>query len=58
MNELVVARQLETSMTKLKGKGVNFRVSKVDLDRAVNTIELNMKEGLERRMKQNKSSCW
>ena len=58
MNELVVARQLETSMTKLKGKGFNFRVSKVDLDRAVNTIELNMKECLERRMKQNKSSCW
>ena len=56
MNELVVARQLETSMTKSKGKGVNFRVSKVDLDRAVNAVELNMKEGLERRMKQNKSS--
>ena len=34
MNELVVARQLETSMTKLKGKGFNFRVSKVDLNRA------------------------
>jgi CRP-like cAMP-binding protein len=51
MNELVVARQLETSMSKTANDGVDFQVSKDDMDAALNVVEKNMKQGLNRRMR-------
>ncbi|KAL7547182.1 hypothetical protein ACHAWF_010502 [Thalassiosira exigua] len=49
MNELVVARQLDTCLARTHQKGVDFQVSQTDLDLAVEAMERNMKEGLERR---------
>jgi CRP-like cAMP-binding protein len=49
MNELVVARQLDSSLVRSHVKGLDFQVSQSDLDRAVAAMEKNMKEGLERR---------
>ena len=53
MNELVVARQLERSLTKSISPGDDIRVSKVDMDNAISAVERNMKQGLERRMKRD-----
>jgi len=52
MNELVVARQLERSLSKTANDGVNFQVSKDDMDAALNVVEKNMKQGLKRRMRE------
>jgi len=49
MNELVVARQLDSCMARSHQKGVDFKVSQSDMDLAILTMEKNMKEGLERR---------
>ena len=56
MNELVVARQLDSSLARANVKGVDFQVSQSDLEKAVNVMERNMKEGLERRQMHNQSS--
>ena len=56
MNELVVARQLDSSLARSNVKGVDFQVSQSDLERAVDVMERNMKEGLERRQMHNQSS--
>ena len=53
MNELVVARQLDKHLAKSTSAGVNFQVSKTDLDMAISEVEKNMKEGLQRRMEIN-----
>jgi len=53
MNELVVARQLDKHLAKSGATGVNFQVSRRDLDLAVNRVEKNMKQGLQRRLKIN-----
>ena len=53
MNELVVARQLERSLTKSASSGADIRVSKIDMDNAISAVERNMKQGLERRMKRD-----
>mmetsp|Transcript_23868 Transcript_23868/g.27496 ORF Transcript_23868/g.27496 Transcript_23868/m.27496 type:complete len:804 (+) Transcript_23868:145-2556(+) len=50
MNELVVARQLETRLSQSKKKGVDVKVLKSDLELAVKAVESNMREGLQRRM--------
>jgi len=55
MNELVVARQLDSCMARSHQKGVDFQVSQSDMDLAVLTMEKNMKEGLERRQMQESS---
>lgn len=52
MNELVVARQLDSCMVRSHQKGVDFKVSQSDMDLAILTMEKNMKEGLERRQMQ------
>ena len=52
MNELVVARQLDSCMARSHQKGVDFQVSQSDMDLAILTMEKNMKEGLERRQMQ------
>lgn len=52
MNELVVARQLDSCMARSHQKGVDFKVSQSDMDLAILTMEKNMKEGLERRQLQ------
>ena len=49
MNELVVARQLDSCLAGSQQKGVDFQVSQTDLDLAVAAMERNMKEGLNRR---------
>lgn len=49
MNELVVARQLDSCMAISHQKGVEFQVSQSDMDLAILAMEKNMKEGLERR---------
>ena len=49
MNELVVARQLDSCLARTQQKGVDFQVSQSDLDLAVEAMERNMMEGLERR---------
>ena len=49
MNELVVARQLDSCLARTQQKGVDFQVSSADLDLAVEAMERNMMEGLERR---------
>mmetsp|Transcript_23451 Transcript_23451/g.34585 ORF Transcript_23451/g.34585 Transcript_23451/m.34585 type:complete len:870 (-) Transcript_23451:1888-4497(-) len=49
MNELVVARQLETCLARSVQQGVDFQVAQSDLDLAVEAMEQNMKEGLDRR---------
>ena len=49
INELVVARQLDSSLARSNVKGVDFQVSQSDLEKAVAVMEKNMKEGLERR---------
>ena len=49
MNELVVARQLDSQLTKSQGSGIDFQVSQKDLDVAVQAMEKNMREGLDRR---------
>ena len=49
MNELVVARQLDSCMARSHQKGLDFKVSQSDMDLAILTMEKNMKEGLERR---------
>lgn len=51
MNELVVARQLERSMSKAGNDEIDFQVSLSDMDAAVSAVERNMKLGLERRMR-------
>lgn len=51
MNELVVVRQLEKTMTRNSQKGVDYQVSKDDYDRAYDAVSKQMREGLERRMK-------
>lgn len=51
MNELIVARQLDSCIASSQQKGVDFQVSQVDLDLAVQAMERNMKEGLKRREK-------
>ncbi len=53
MNELVVARQLDSCMARSQQKGVDFQVSQSDMDLAILTMEKNMKEGLERRQMQD-----
>jgi CRP-like cAMP-binding protein len=55
MNELVVARQLDSCMARSHQKGVDFQVSQSDMDLAVMKMEKNMKEGLERRQMQDSS---
>lgn len=50
INELVVARQLESCLTRSKQKGLDFKVAESDLERAVDAVEKNMQKGLERRM--------
>ena len=52
MNELVVARQLDSCMARSHQKGVDFQVSQSDMDLAILSMEKNMKEGLERRQMQ------
>ena len=49
MNELVVARQLDSRLALTQQKGVDFQVSQSDLDLAVEAMERSMMEGLERR---------
>mmetsp|Transcript_39908 Transcript_39908/g.96050 ORF Transcript_39908/g.96050 Transcript_39908/m.96050 type:complete len:664 (+) Transcript_39908:2031-4022(+) len=49
MNELVVARQLDSCLVRSTKPGVDFQVSQKDIDIAVQAMEKNMKEGLERR---------
>ena len=49
MNELVVARQLETTLSRSVHSGVDFQVSREDIDKAVIAVESNMREGLRRR---------
>lgn len=49
INELVVARQLDSSLARSNVKGVDFAVSQSDLEKAVAVMEKSMKEGLERR---------
>ena len=49
MNELVVARQLDSQLAKSQGSGIDFQVSQKDLDVAVQAMEKNMREGLDRR---------
>lgn len=56
MNELVVARQLDSSLASSQQKGVDFQVSQMDLDLAVHAMERNMKEGLERRQIKEQST--
>lgn len=57
INELVVARQLDSSLARSNVKGVDFQISTADLERAVEVMEKNMKAGLERRqLSQNVSS--
>mmetsp|Transcript_11084 Transcript_11084/g.20309 ORF Transcript_11084/g.20309 Transcript_11084/m.20309 type:complete len:660 (+) Transcript_11084:2585-4564(+) len=56
MNELVVARQLDSHLARSQQKGVDFQVSQKDLDLAVAAMERNMKEGLERRQMKDSSS--
>ena len=51
MNELVVARQLERSISKAGNDEVDCQVSLSDMDTAVSAVERNMKLGLERRMR-------
>lgn len=55
MNELVVARQLDSSLSRSNVKGVNFQVSHSDLELAVTAMEKNMKEGLDKRQRKNSS---
>ena len=56
MNELVVARQLDTVLAKSQQKGVDFQVSQMDLDMAVSAMESQMKEGLEKRQPSSNST--
>lgn len=57
MNELVVARQLERSLTKSEDQeDKDVRVSNVDMANALSAVERNMKQGLERRLQQQGSS--
>mmetsp|Transcript_16356 Transcript_16356/g.35337 ORF Transcript_16356/g.35337 Transcript_16356/m.35337 type:complete len:716 (+) Transcript_16356:3619-5766(+) len=56
MNELVVARQLDSCLAKSHQKGVDFQVSMTDLDLAVQAMDRNMKEGLERRQMKEPST--
>ncbi|KAL3805148.1 hypothetical protein HJC23_003376 [Cyclotella cryptica] len=56
MNELVVARQLDSSLARSNVKGVDFQVSHSDLERAVAAMEKNMKEGLDRRQMKSSST--
>mmetsp|Transcript_46182 Transcript_46182/g.97019 ORF Transcript_46182/g.97019 Transcript_46182/m.97019 type:complete len:660 (+) Transcript_46182:2757-4736(+) len=57
MNELVVARQLDSCLVRSQHKGVDFQVSQADLDIAVAAMERNMKEGLERRQMKESTSA-
>jgi CRP-like cAMP-binding protein len=58
MNELVVARQLERSLTKSDEQGCveDVRVSQVDMANAISAVDKNMKKGLERRLHHNVKS--
>ena len=49
LTELVVARQLDSRLAQSQQKGVEFHVKQSDLDLAVQAMEQNMLEGLERR---------
>ena len=51
MNELVVARQLDSHIARTNTKGIDFQVSQNDIDLAVEVMEKNMQQGLERRRK-------
>ena len=53
MKELVVTRQLERSLSKTAGDGVDFQVSKDDMDAAISVLGKNMKKGLDRRMRED-----
>ena len=52
MNELVVARQLERSLSKTANDGVDFKVSTDDMAAALHVVEKNMIQGLNRRMRE------
>ena len=52
MNELVVARQLERSMSKTASEGVDFEVSKDDMNAAIHAVQTNMEQGLQRRFRE------
>lgn len=52
MNELVVARQLERSLSKSAKDAVDVKVSKDDMETAISMVEKNMKQGLDRRMRE------
>lgn len=56
MNELVVARQLDSCLARSHHQGVDFQVSQHDLNRAVAAMEKNMKEGLDRRQNTESSN--
>jgi len=56
MNELVVARQLERSLSKTANDRVEFQVSTDDMTAALHVVEKNMKEGLNRRMREERLS--
>mmetsp|Transcript_3596 Transcript_3596/g.5214 ORF Transcript_3596/g.5214 Transcript_3596/m.5214 type:complete len:819 (-) Transcript_3596:192-2648(-) len=53
MNELVVSRQLETCLSRTKSRGFDFKVTKSDMELAVNMVEQNMHAGLQRRMNEH-----
>lgn len=53
MNELVVARQLERSLSKSKDQENEVRVSHIDMANALSAVERNMKKGLQRRLQQS-----
>ncbi len=55
MNELVVARQLERSLSK-SAEAAEVQVSRDDMDVAISIVEKNMKQGLNRRMKEESMS--
>ena len=57
MNELVVARQLERSLSKSAHQGDEVRVSNVDMENVLSAVERNMKKGLERRLQHKQHSC-
>lgn len=52
MNELVVARQLERTMSKTASEGVDFEVSKDDMNAAIHAVQTNMEQGLQRRFRE------
>ena len=49
MNELVVSRSIESCLERAKSKGIDVKIAKADMERAVTIVEQNMYEGLKRR---------